>query len=482
MGASAQKKKRQELKSAGIDPFAKQPTEQEKQAAKFKKNAIIVTVVVAVVALVVILLTSNLLYNGVTAVRVGNMNFTSADYGYYRGVVYNNYYNTYYQSYGSLAQYLMPDEETLKTSTLSYMQETAMLYDQAVKAGHTLSAEEQQDIENTIAEMTANAETNSLSLDGYLTAVYGKGMNSKIYRKNLTMAITAVSYASAQRSGYTVTEADQAAYYEANKDDLDQFTFRYLFISGAEVPANEETGTEAISAEDAMAAAKSIAEQLQEGVTSESQFMQISQEVTGSEATRFVSSGANIAGSTSPNCAEWLRDAARQSGEIGVIEEDGGYFVLYFVSRHDNNYETVNVRHILIRVSDDVDDETAKAKAEEILQEWQNGEATEASFGALADEYSDDTAPGGLYENVYKNQMVDAFDAWIFTANRKAGDVEIVKSDEYGYHILYYVGRGYNYKEHLTDEGVRNERYTAWSEDLISQYPISSNWVLNYTR
>ena len=108
----------------------------------------------------------------------------------------------------------------------------------------------------------------------------------------------------------------------------------------------------------------------------------------------------------------------------------------------------VNVRHILIQPEGKNDDGTytdeawaaAEKKANDLLTEWKNGEHTEESFAFMAAENSADPGSaenGGLYEDVYPGQMVDAFDAWCFDASRQPGDTGIVKTD-YGYHIMYF--------------------------------------------
>ena len=73
----------------------------------------------------------------------------------------------------------------------------------------------------------------------------------------------------------------------------------------------------------------------------------------------------------------------------------------------------------------------------------QKGDKTEESFAALATEKTEDTgsqSTGGLYERVYKGQMVKAFENWCFDAARKAGDTGIVESD-YGYHVMYFISK-----------------------------------------
>ena len=107
---------------------------------------------------------------------------------------------------------------------------------------------------------------------------------------------------------------------------------------------------------------------------------------------------------------------------------------------------TVNVRHILISPTDENEAAwtAAEEKAQSIYKKWQENEPTEESFSALAGENSEDPGSvenGGLYENVYPGQMVEAFDNWCFDPARKSGDHGVVKTD-YGFHIMYFVSAG----------------------------------------
>lgn len=104
----------------------------------------------------------------------------------------------------------------------------------------------------------------------------------------------------------------------------------------------------------------------------------------------------------------------------------------------DMEYRTVNVRHILV---------DTKEEADAIFADWQAGEATAKSFAALAGEHSTDggsSSNGGLYEGVYKGQMVEPFENWCFDESRVEGDSGIVETD-YGYHIMYFDSFGEYY-------------------------------------
>ena len=141
------------------------------------------------------------------------------------------------------------------------------------------------------------------------------------------------------------------------------------------------------------------------------------------------------------------------------------------------DYDMVSVRHILIMVEADENGEytdeakaAAKAKAEEILAEYESGDKTEESFAQLAETYSDDTGSntnGGLYENVYRGEMVTEFNDWCFDSSRKAGDTGIVYNEGsyVGYHVMYYSGIGDKYSTSSARESelssVVEERLTA---------------------
>ena len=180
--------------------------------------------------------------------------------------------------------------------------------------------------------------------------------------------------------------------------------------------------------------------------------------------------------------AEWMQDAARKAGDSTVYEqENGGYYVVLFQSRETEEYNTVNVRHILVKpvdadgdsaISDD-EKAAAEAKMDEIKAEWEAGEQTEDAFAELANKYSEDpgsNSNGGLYENVYKNQMVEEFNDFCFADGRKAGDVDVVYNENTGYHLIYFVGEGMAYTDYVAQNLLRSEDFSAWQEEFMADW------------
>ena len=142
-------------------------------------------------------------------------------------------------------------------------------------------------------------------------------------------------------------------------------------------------------------------------------------------------------------------------------------------------YPSVAVRHILVKAEaaedgtyTDEAKEAAKARAEEILKEWEDGDKTEESFAALAEQYSEDTGSntnGGLYANVLQGQMVEEFDAFCFDESRKSGDTGVVygESTSYaGYHVMYFVGEGDPETNETGRNYIASEKMNTWLTEL----------------
>ena len=166
--------------------------------------------------------------------------------------------------------------------------------------------------------------------------------------------------------------------------------------------------------------------------------------------------------------------------------ENESYFTGNGVTK-DGTY--VSVRHILAMpeggtTGDDgtttySDEEWAacEKKAQEILDEWLAGDATEDSFAALAEEKSEDpgsSTNGGLYENVAKGQMVEPFEDWCFDETRAAGDYGLVKT-KYGYHVMYFVSSTPIW-ETYAKSGWVNEKTNDFIKKLAEDHPMEVDY------
>ena len=180
-----------------------------------------------------------------------------------------------------------------------------------------------------------------------------------------------------------------------------------------------------------------------------------------------------------------LADDHEHGDECGCTCTIDGYTIVLFTERDNQEYKMVNVRHILVKFeggTKDKDGKTtysdeekaaAKEEAEKLLQQWKDGKANEDSFSELANKESDDqngkVTNGGLYEDIYKGQMVEAFENWCFDAERKEGDTGLVET-EYGWHVMYFSSFDeMTYRDTLIEYDLRIEETEEWLDDLVSK-------------
>lgn len=155
------------------------------------------------------------------------------------------------------------------------------------------------------------------------------------------------------------------------------------------------------------------------------------------------------------------------------------------LSRED---KYVDVRHVLVMPegadssnirSETFPDEaweTAKAEAERLLADWEQGDKSEESFAQLAMDHSDDgsASTGGLFTNVAKGQMVEGFETWCFDESRKAGDYGLVET-EFGYHLMFFVDSRPVWKEYVESD-MRNARADELLEGILENYTLNANF------
>jgi hypothetical protein len=196
------------------------------------------------------------------------------------------------------------------------------------------------------------------------------------------------------------------------------------------------------------------------------------------------------AGSSLPSAySDWLLEE-HEVGDAAALSNDTTTYVVMFLGRDTNDYKLVDFRHILIQAEDtDGDGEysdeeiaAAQSQAQDIYDQWLAGEATEDSFAELANEYSTDTGSnenGGLYEDVYKDAMVEPINDWLFADGRQAGDTELVSYDGSSYtgtHVLFFVGTDdLTYAQYEADSAMRSNDYNAWLEAAQADYSATTS-------
>ena len=525
---SASKKKK--LRSEGGEKLTERQIAEQKEAKKVKLYSIafVVVMVVLVAVAAVVGVNRSIAASGVheketVAASVGEHQISNAELSYFYIDYVNNYANTY-GSYLSLfgidpavaLDQQMYDEEAGTTWADHFISEAATsaqsiyaLSDAAEAAGFTLPQEQEDQAAVMENNLDAYASIYGYSdTDAFLKAQYGNGASKESYMDYYRRNLLASAYQTSYQDNLTYTDEQIR---EADAQDPAQYSsYSYAqyyipvskYLTGGTTDDSGNTTYTAQEREAAIAAAKeaiapltdsavNTLEALNEAVAA----MEINAdtEAAASVYTNQASTGINS------NLAGWITAENREPGDVTCVEIPGtvkdengedletitGFYVVLFTGKDDNLTNLVNVRHILVgfegeaqedgTYSDEVK-EAAKAKAEELLNQWKSGDATEDSFAALANENSTDTGSntnGGLYENVYPGQMVTAFNDWCFDSARKPGDTGIVETT-YGYHVMYFVSTSeQTYRDYQIENNLRSEDMEAWYTALVEQYPVT---------
>lgn len=150
---------------------------------------------------------------------------------------------------------------------------------------------------------------------------------------------------------------------------------------------------------------------------------------------------------------------------------------------------TYNVGHILFKVDSKATDEEkaeieaeAKAVLEQIKAKAVDGVVSEEDFEKFGDEHTADSKV--FYENVADGDMVDEFNDWIFgddaEAHRTHGYVDIIKTESYGWHIMYFNGAGETEWSADAHDGAASEDLETWYDNLKTTVTINTSLIKTF--
>lgn len=513
MSASKEKKIRKEQRGAADRDSKAIQAEKDQQANK-KTTLIFAAAAILFVAVGVFsfIFNSGIMQKKTDAVTINGESYSPAQVEYYFSNTYQNFVN---ENYYMLSYYGLNTTTSLKVqpclmledgtwhdyfldAAVSALSDVQALCDAAEKNGLKWNDDMQATYDAHMASLEASrtsyneANSTTLDTDSYLARTMGKLVTEKIYQQEIKRNIQAQAYINQHVDTlvYTDTEIEDA--YNANRKEYDRVSFNLLRISGnaSTTDANGKavTPTEADKAA-AMAEAKALAEELLAKAQKGETLKDLSSAYT--KANLSTSEAGTYYDDITNN---WLFDEARQPGDLAVLEDTSMsyYYVVQFNNRFRHDYNTVNVRHVLLQsgygtlVEGDAGYEQQQEMVKEFAMneavvlhgEWQSGDATEESFAELAKKHSIDTgssANGGLIEEIYVNQMVPAFNDWCFDESRKPGDSGVIYDESTGAHIMYYVGEGRPYWKVQVENALAAKDYNSWYETQTSGYEAVVN-------
>lgn len=519
MSASREKKNRQ-----GETTLTEKQRLEQTQAAESKKKGTLyaaIGIVLAVAIIALLVWDSGVFQRSATAVTIDGEDYSVADMDYFYNQTLNNFVSQvtmYQQQYGIDMGYdttKSPAEQTYATdaetgevttykdyfmeNALTTLKQAVALSNAAKAAGHTLSESAQASITSQNQQLDQMAAQYGTTRDVMLRSLFGTYATEKVFTRNLEMTVLADDYLTAYQEGIDTSEAALEAYYKANPELLDSYTYRYAYIDGQPETKLDDAGKVIEATEEeksaAMADAKDRAEKMLAAVKSGEEFDKIAQNYVAeiskeAYATKDYTLRTKVLGSSlSTTYQEWLTSQDRAEGDVEMFENNGtAYVLVQYVSRERDDICTVDVRHILVTPKSETENATqfteeewaaAETEAKNILDEFTISDGTAEAFGKLAEEHSEDGrkedgslyTAGGLYTDVKPGDMVEAFNDWIFDESRTEGETGLVKTN-YGWHVMYFQGVNRPLWQNSAESALLADTVNGWLEELTSAVQV----------
>lgn len=400
---------------------------------------------------------------------------------------FNQSYSMYYQ-YGIITSRDDLDtafDETTGQTYGDYLYEMAaqtqqsvvLLNQEAKKAGFVAESVDRQ-VDEYIQTIRDYASTNNTTADQVLKGQYGAGITVRDVKNFMTRELTAQEYTEyLKQTEYTMTEEEMQAAYDAAPEDYDTVTFNAYLVAG-----QYDAAATADEIALAVTAASEKAQTILDATTDAKSFHDASEAAAGTDGASGFADDADptifedinksyITSYLTEDIAAYLFDADRKAGDKEIITTDTGAYAVYFQSRQLDEAESASYRILTL---DDTDVAAAKAK----LEEYKTSVTDEASFISLAKKHSEDSATaykGGLVSDVTAasfdaaaaTEQETALKAWLFSGERKAGDMVILETTESA--TLYYYQKSLpSWKAGLSTSNAATE-YTAWYNALAAE-------------
>jgi len=498
--------------------------QEEKAKKKSRTRAIIIVAVLLLVTAIAITINSNFIRRSLTVLTIDGVGFTTAEFEYFYNTEYMEYIQFISQFQGM--EDMLPDPgrslssqvydlnpetgeittwaDMITAGATARMANIVSLYNAAEKAGFKLSDEHLAEIDEDMAILDLQAITRGFpSADSYLQQMYGKSMNEAVYRSILEFVYTASLFNEYMRESLSFDNGLLDGYYQENRDSLDVFSYRMFSVNFDPIDfadfESEDEYNEAI--ESAITETHERAAQIiLEGFDSEEDFITAAQEEFGSTMDWVGGIQSRMGEELDSFIKDWLLDGSREYGDAVSIDNDTGSTIVYFVSRDDNSYLTVGMRQILIpfitvnieefegeddpgyiQALQQAEIET-RERAEHVYSLFIAAGRTEDALIDLMPEYSEDTTIGGSYSNIAKYpyqsshfaalRVVSEIEDWLFDESRVIGDAELVFTNAYGYHLLYFTGFGEPLSRLIADDRMRTSTHNEWLDSLVPGEPV----------
>lgn len=216
---------------------------------------------------------------------------------------------------------------------------TERLVADARASGFSLSESDQAALEDQWAAVTQTAEATGMTVQEYLSAMYGSVVTPEVYRAYLEDTALAQAYSQQLYLNYQFSDSEIEAYYREHSDnypalvlsDIPNADIRHILYR----PREDTPEARA----DALEAALADMETVKNAEDPEAAFAALACEISGDAGSR--EQGGILQdlapGQISPAVSDWCFDpSGRTYGDISTAESDYGAHLLFFIGYRDN--------------------------------------------------------------------------------------------------------------------------------------------------
>ncbi len=408
-------------------------------------------------------------------------------------------------------------------SARSQLTNALVLAEAATAAGVQLDDADKADIDETLSALKGYADTYKVTVDYYIKNVYGNAVTEKDIRACMEILLLAEKYQADLVDSYKYTADDWAKYYAENEEDFLKVDYlSYTFKVEEKKEDKKDSETTAVADKKAADAETTTAadDDKKEPAIEATYAAELAATKTVDEFKAYVKNylttvlykdmteeeleeddinideivenclteGKTVGGTD--DFGKWISDNARDPYETyKTDDEKNGKYTVYMIlpaqnegdleyaCKYRETYVLKDFRYIPVALSSTEKDTTkakelAKKEANDILDEYKLDETAE-NFAKLADKYGDGHYEGGLVEAADKNSMDEALMDWVYSADRKAGDCEIVEVEGQGYYVLYFVGDNTTSWEHDADTALKNDKYSEDYDAFVEAHKVT---------
>lgn len=191
---------------------------------------------------------------------------------------------------------------------------------------------------------------------------------------------------------------------------------------------------------------------------------------------------------------DWLTDPARKEGDKTLLDNELGesYAMLYFIRREKPNEPTADIRQIVINTglnskrnrdefnSDEEYDEYKKEleekkkeiplKTAEMLKKWKDSNREQSDFIKLYEEYSSYKDNNlGLFRYQPQANFVKDIGDWVFSEERKDGDMKAFLTEDYAT-FIYVESLNGPIWESAVGESIKKEKVQKEISEKVEEY------------